>query len=312
ELLGVEALDDNVFGLHSPSGEYVLKVMHRRALLSHQRYEFWLIKALRRQNISFYLPMPILDTQGEAFHQRENGDVWVLTRRFYGEHIVPGNVDHAYVVGAALSEFHRAAQSLPPLLRPDYLEYSLKQRTLPHIRAPLPTDVAQLGLQATPEGQHRLERFRRLARQFTTAPPLPHNALLWHITHGDFFGEHLLYDGDRITAVLDFKHAHPDYRAREFAETLLRVGGDLTPIFWGTARAFVEGYAEHAALTDVEIHLVPRFMVETQVERILYYGHSGQPAHAARALRGQEEISAWLEVEESRLIAMLRGTFLGE
>lgn len=306
----VEALERDVYLVRSEPAEYALKVYGQGASLDQQRYEHWLMLALSSFDLSFELPRPIRNHQGATFFTTPEGEIWVLSPRLYGQQVQPNDPDHAYAVGAALAELHKVLALIQPLLRPDFMDYNPEERTLLHLRGRLPIETEALGLPNTPEGIHRLRRFLILAKQFQVPPPL-NDQLHWHIIHGDFFGTNLLYNGERVTGVLDFKFARPDYRAREFAETLMRVANDLGPLFWGTARAFVEGYASMLSLTRAEIDVTPRFMVEYQVDRIMYYAYS-QPQRAAEALRIQEDISAWLEIEQPRLLAMLRGVFLGE
>jgi homoserine kinase type II len=309
--LQIEAMSQEIYAIQSADGEFVLKVFAPDEPLDQHRYQHWLLLALEPLGLSFNLPYPLRDRQGATFHVAPSGEVWVLTRRYSGQGMFPNDPDQAYAVGAALAELHGALETIQPFTRPDAPDYNLNQRTLLHLRDALPSDPAQIGLHNTPEGKHRMKRFLILARQFQQPPPAPDQYLHWHIVHGDFFGANLLYDGERVTGVLDFKFVRPDYRVREFAETLLRVANDLGPLFWGTARAFVEGYAEKLYLTRPEIELVPRFMVEYLVDQVLFYAGK-QPQRAATALRIQEDISAWQEIEQSRLLAMLRGVFLGE
>jgi Ser/Thr protein kinase RdoA (MazF antagonist) len=305
-------LENNVYLLQHQGQAYALKICPPDTHPSHPHYEHWVILGLQSAALSFELPIPIRTRHDATYYQAPDGEIWTLARKLEGEWMRPNDPDQAYAVGAALAELHRALASLPSLLRPDFQHYNLDQRTLVHLRQTLPTQTAQIGLGQTPESLYRLQRFLILAEQFKSPPPYPDgNGLHWHIVHGDFFGANVLYNGEAVSGVLDFKYARPDYRVREFAETLLRVTNDLGPLFWGTARSFVEGYASILKLTRPEIDLTPRFIVEYYVDRILYYAQH-QPTRAANALRVQEDISAWLEVEQSRVLAMLRGVFLGE
>jgi Ser/Thr protein kinase RdoA (MazF antagonist) len=305
-------LDDRVYRIITPEQEYALKVYRRETRLEQQRYVHWILTSLRNLPLTFSLPFPVRSQRGGTFHMAANGDVWVLAPLLAGEKIQPNDPDHAYAVGAALSELHVALAQIQPITPPGWGDYTPQQRILPHLLGAMPAEPADLGLQDTPESQHRLKRFLRLAKTFLEEPPPPSWDIHWHVIHGDFFARNLLYDGEQITGVLDFKGAHPDYRAREVAQTLMTVASDLGALFWGIARSFLEGYIQYLRLTRAEIDMIPRFVVESQVDHILAYTQSGQRAHAARALRSQEEISAWLEVEQPRLLAMMRGVFLGE
>lgn len=312
EPISAEALDDRVSLIRTATNQYALKVYRWDATLEEQRYEHWLLMTLLGYELSFDLPYPVRNQQGATFHSVSDTTLWVLSPLLHGDEMKPNDPDQAYAAGAALGELHSVLADVQPLLRPNQLDYTPDSRVLPGLRGPLPTDPAKVGLQNTPESQHRLKRFIQTAEDLKQPPPAPTAELRWHIVHGGFFGSNLLYDGERVSGVLDFKNAHPDFRAREFAHALMNISTDLGSMFWAISRAFVEGYAEHLRLSRAEIALLPRFVVEQPVHEVMNYVRNNQPAHAANILRWQEEISAWLEVEETRFLAMLRGIMLGE
>ena len=307
----VERVEANVYYVASHQGDFALKIYPVGTSLDGQRYQHWLLNALEAHIRGFTVPTPVRNREGGSFYTAPNGATWVLAPRLSGQAMQPNDPDQAYEAGRALAEIHQAFQQIQPLPNPDFPDYDINRRILPSLRRALPDDPSKLGLQNTRESRYRLQRFIALV-QSLEEPPLPSNDIHWHIIHGDFSVSNLLYDGERVVGVLDFEAAHPDYRIREFAETLMRITNDLGPLFWGTARTFVEGYKEKLRLTRPEIDLLPRFIVERRVVQVLEYCHSGQQVHAAQALRTQEEVSTWLESEQSRLLAMLRGIFLGE
>ena len=154
-----------------------------------------------------------------------------------------------------------------------------------------------------------MRRFNTTAREFQKPLPVPNENLPWQPVHGDFAKDNLRYDGERVSGVLNFDQARPDYRVYEFARTLLQVCGDPDPMFWGISRAFVEGYLSGLSLTTAEIDLVPHFMIAWHLEQVMLFARA-EPEKAAEALRHQEEVSAWLESERQRILTMLRGIFL--
>ncbi len=310
-LLAIEAKTSYSYHLVTTEGRFTLTILPPHTSLDGHYYQHWLLVALAASPLSFTIPAPLRDRNGATLHPCANGEKWVITPRPEGQPIVANDPDHAYCMGAALAELHRALEQILPLPRPDFAPYTLHNRILPNLHKPMPHDPAQLGLSASRESQHRLRRFVAQARSHQESLPMPTHDLRWHITHGSFSGHHLRYNGERVVGVVEFGEAHPDYRALEFASALLWVASDLGPMFWGTARAFVEGYAGFVQLTRAEIDLIPRLMVAMQVDRVLSFAGT-YPQQATTALRAHEDISAWLEGEQPRLEAMLRGVFLGE
>lgn len=307
----IEALDERRYAVSSAEGEFTLTIYPAGSSLEPPRYIHWVLKTLEGLPLSFKIAVPKRDARGATLHQPANGDSWSLMPYFVGDTIQPNDPDHAYAIGNGLGELHSMLSRLPPLPRPDYRGYDFRQRTLPNTLRKLPNQPDALGLSETPESVHRTRRFAKLAQAYQTQPPPPDQNIHWHLIHGDFFGASLIYDGDRLTSVQGFDFARPDYRAREFAETLMRVAADRGTLFWATARPFAEGYADYLVLSREEIDLIPEFIVAYQVDMVMTFA-GYQPAEAAKALMFQEEISAWVEAEGERLLAMLRGVFLGE
>jgi len=305
-------LDAHIYEIDSFQGRFILKLYPYGISLDSARFQHWLLMALAAKQHSFRVPAPIRNTQGATFYTAPNDVTWVLSPKLEGDRLLTGDPDHAYAAGVALGELHRSLADLPLLDNPDYPNYSSTQRTLPATRTRPPQVPADLGLADTNEALHRLQRFQKLTMLFRTPFPQPGPDLQWHLVHGDFTSDNLLYDGEQVMGVLDFWVAHPDYRVREFVDVLFHITGTLGTLFWGTARTFVEGYNEHCALTRREIALVPEMTIARYIDTVMQHVVARQPVHASHALREQEEISAWLEVESDRLKAMLRGVFLGE
>jgi Ser/Thr protein kinase RdoA (MazF antagonist) len=308
----MEQVEANRYTVSTSHGQFLLRIYPVGTSLEAQRYQHWLLTALQTRLRNFALPTPLRTSDGATFYTASNGATWVLVRHLQGTPLQANEVDQAYAAGNALALIHTALAQFQSLPNPAYPGYDLYNRSLPHTRGTPPNHPADLGLQNTREANHRLQRFIELVRLHQQPPPMPNIHINWHLVQGMFAPDNLLYDGERVIGVLDFGYAHPDYRVREFAHALMAIASDLSPLFWGIARAFVDGYSELLRLTRYEIALVPEFIVAQQVEQVMEYYRAGQPVHAAEALRFQEEISTWLEVEQSRLLAMLRGQFLGE
>jgi Ser/Thr protein kinase RdoA (MazF antagonist) len=77
--------------------------------------------------------------------------------------------------------------------------------------------------------------------------------------HGDFAREHLLFDGGRLSGVLDFDLAHVDARASDIAWSMISDCGEPpaeTAIDPALAAAFVAGYCAESPLTEQEARLI--------------------------------------------------------
>jgi len=77
--------------------------------------------------------------------------------------------------------------------------------------------------------------------------------------HGDFVREHLLFDGEQLSGVLDFDLAHVDARATDIAWSMISECGEPpveTAIDPSLAAAFVAGYCAESLLTERELRLI--------------------------------------------------------
>jgi Ser/Thr protein kinase RdoA (MazF antagonist) len=91
--------------------------------------------------------------------------------------------------------------------------------------------------------------------------------------HADFHNENLLFDGDRLTAVLDFDEVHRDARAVDLACSIVNdcaePPADIATDPRATA-AFVAGYAAESPLTDAELRLIVPLMRAYHVWLLAY------------------------------------------
>lgn len=98
----------------------------------------------------------------------------------------------------------------------------------------------------------RYRSVRELAR-------LGYGALSDQLVHFDFHNENLFFDGDELTALLDFDSVHLDARVADIACSIANDCAE-PPADIATspaaAAAFVDGYVRHTALDDVELRLI--------------------------------------------------------
>jgi len=94
--------------------------------------------------------------------------------------------------------------------------------------------------------------------------------------HGDWHPGNLVFEGDRVSAVLDFDNARPGHRTSDIATGVLQfsmIGGKSDPRTWpehadlARVEAFLTGYDSVVAdrLTKAELEGIPPLMIEALI-----------------------------------------------
>ncbi|MBI2766055.1 MAG: phosphotransferase [Chloroflexi bacterium] len=91
-------------------------------------------------------------------------------------------------------------------------------------------------------------RQRELLEAFEVLPPEHFSSLPSQVLHGDFHDQQVLFDGDRVTAVVDWEIWHSDARAWEVVRSLAFSRMLGSPLMGD----YLSGYREHVTLADDE------------------------------------------------------------
>jgi len=185
-------------------------------------------------------PAPLRARNGEPFLVWSGAYVslfpWV-PGRVLGRHEI--KAEPARQAGQALATLHRAGGGYPDQRAGRYEPEEIRRR-FDRIAGMAGGDpalrdaVAMMGPELA-----ALERERR--------PTLPHGVI-----HGDLFIDNVLYEGDRLTALLDFEQASWGRLAYDLAVTLLAFAFGRDDFDRDSTRALLEGYAAGRAPGDDE------------------------------------------------------------
>ncbi len=196
-------------------------------------YEWALIDHLR----SFDVLVPERVRGPGPGELRVAGRPVAVFRVVVGEDLCQARVDaqRAHAVGQALARASHAGQSFP---------------TVREGRFGLP-DVLRLLQNAearnVPELAEPIARLRAVHAELSANFP----ALPQGVVHGDLFRDNVLWQGDRIVALLDWESASHGTLIYDLAVTLLAwCCGDT--LDWSLARSMVEGYRTQRELADEE------------------------------------------------------------
>ncbi|MCK9485958.1 MAG: phosphotransferase [Dehalococcoidia bacterium] len=112
-----------------------------------------------------------------------------------------------------------------------------------------------------PERAHAFEALRE--RNLEDARARGYDDLPDHLVYFECLGNNILFDGDDVSAMLDFDQAHRDARVADLGRSLLTDGG----LDGWSLHAFLAGYQAHGdpPLTRQEVDLLPTMMLAAEI-----------------------------------------------
>jgi Ser/Thr protein kinase RdoA (MazF antagonist) len=141
-----------------------------------------------------------------------------------------------------------------------------------------------------------------------------HGTLPELVIHGDYYAGNLLFDGDRVVAVVDYDKACWQPRVVELAEVLVyfaspRPGYTQHLIYpgalqWGPFKRYLRAYSRVAAPSDSELRALPDYIqciwLQISLQRLWEKGK--RPPWALEALHEVRDLGDWAKANASRII----------
>lgn len=146
------------------------------------------------------VPHPLQDRNGIALKSLHNRPA-LLQPRFQGRHLEQLTADHCAQIGTALAQFHTAGRDFY-LKRQAHRGVFWWRRESSHIAHQLSAEDARLL-------QEEVRLFDQLREQPWQLP--------MGVIHGDLFYDNALFDGDRLSAILDLYNACTGYLLYDLA-----------------------------------------------------------------------------------------------
>lgn len=192
-----EGIENTNYFLTTADGEYVLTLYER---VPAEDLPFYLNFTSHLAKLGVAVPMPIADRTGGLFSIL-NGRPAALTQRVLGRPVMQPDVLHCQAVGVELGRLHNASRAF----RTRISNKRGPAWTLATSRAVRPYVSAEQNQLI--EEELKFQRERRQTR-------LPNGAI-----HADLFRDNVLFDGERLTALIDFGFAATDEFAYDLAIT---------------------------------------------------------------------------------------------
>jgi homoserine kinase type II len=189
DLKGIAAgITNTNYFVTTNQSRFVLTIFEKN-ILSELSYFVDLMAHLAKQSVP--CPQPVCDKQGVALHML-HGKPALMVTCLEGKDIAVPTLDDVKQVADALANLHLAGQT--------FKELSINQRdeewrdTTAQKVAPFLTLADQQMLQKELDYQHSLD-----------LSSLPHG-----VVHGDLFRDNVLFDGNKLSGIIDFYYACDD------------------------------------------------------------------------------------------------------
>ena len=228
-------IENTNYFVTTTKGRYVLTLYER---LPAEELPFYLNLMAHLAHAGVECPAPEADRTG-AFFSMLNGKPASLVTRVDGEPMLEPDSVHCAAVGAALGRLHRASATYRPRLT--------------NRRGPSWWRQAARAVRPflAPEQNQLLAGEIKFLTGFAKVR-MPRGAI-----HGDLFCDNVLFEGDRVSGIIDFGFAATDFLAYDFASTvndwcIVNDGADAGALIPDFVDALVGAYSDVRELTADE------------------------------------------------------------
>ncbi|MBN1876427.1 MAG: phosphotransferase [Anaerolineae bacterium] len=285
-------------GIQTKSGMFVWKTYTHA---SHSDpativYEHAVFQYLNQQALSFALPQPLPNREGQVLFKTAKG--WAILRRYIpGDPLDPQNLKEVTAMGAMLGELHVALRHCPIGARPGRQLFQLFF-AFPHPHYdPLRLVPADLGLPNSAHYQSLFAWWQEEAKLLQAFLDTQYPTLPWQLCHNDISPNNVMIVQNQVRGLLDFEFATPAPRAFDVAMALrmtMRVWENPEP--WATIRAFFQGYRPWIVLSEQEVHALPMLIrLRSVMASLLRLGRQQDLAQIATPIQYCRNNVQWFE-----------------
>lgn len=232
---------------------YVLRVYRNTADASRVRDEHDLLGRLAAAELPFATPRLVRTRDGDTLAVLETPAGARLAALFFRIPGDPAALDapNARLGGRALAQLDAALGRLhlpvrqPLTLRDVHPQVGEPAAALADVGLGAAADVAAAVLERVEDAHGALSQ-----------------SLPWQIIHGDFAFPNLLVDGGKVSGLVDFEFAGPDFRAGDLAAALYVIAVRAEErARWAALEAFAAAYRHSLPLDPLEVAALPELML---------------------------------------------------
>jgi len=185
-------IENTNFFVDTDRGEYVLTLFER---LTWEQLPFYLHLMQHLAERGIPVPRPSPDAEGRILHRLKDKPA-VVVDKLRGKSELAPSIEHCRAVGEMLARMHLAGR--------DYGRHQPNLRGLPWWKETVPVLLPHLG------EQQRTLLVGELDFQTRTAASSDYAVLPRGPVHADLFRDNVMFDGDRLSGLLDFYFAGCD------------------------------------------------------------------------------------------------------
>jgi len=286
--------------------KYVLRMYENHQSIDTVEYELEICQRLQARPISFQVPQPVANRAGGYCTRTEQGAVAVLFLYIPGDRAAVTNLEHVKAIGKLTAELQEAFADLCIDREPPHSPYRELYQTHPLITR----EVLAQFFERPPEGFNReplnilrteMETFEQEIGAFSD---LPHQ-----LVHGDLNCSNILVRGGRVSGVLDFEFASPDFRIMDAAIFLSELIVHVQEDRWTHVEAYLTGYGAAGGMTLREVMALPLCIKNRRMSNVIHFlgrllAGLDDPAVAEQQLKRFVALNRWLDENAERLIRL--------
>ncbi|WP_219837482.1 phosphotransferase [Paenibacillus sp. R14(2021)] len=272
--------------IYADKAKFVLRVYdnHRDTAIVSMEHE--LLVKLQQAGLTFQVPLPIANVDGETVTASPGGKLAALYGYIEGTRPVSENIHHVESLGRAAGELSHALAAISDIegLVPVYKPYYAWQETHAAMDADALTALC-LNIPLLANRKNEVEELLLMQARLTTLNEafrrLPHQWI-----HGDIVFTNAVANGDEIVGLLDFEFCTVDLRAMEIAVVLAEFPSDNDGEAKERIEVFCRGFGSQTRLTEQELRLLPDLIQLRMLDVWLHF--------AGRLQEGLDPAAVWL------------------
>lgn len=270
---GTSGMNNTTKFLVVDNEEYILRIYESHNDNAKVNYEHSVLKALKKRSLTFDIPEPKVNLEGEAIGKASDGKLVSISKMIKGNNPNLKKYEQFYSLGKVVGEITSELGKINIAKEPIYSSCYELEKSYP--KCPL-NKVIEFCNNPPEEFESEKSDLIELSKYFIEFQKiipmlrkLPHQLI-----HGDINASNVLEDEEKnISAVLDFEFVAKDLRAMDLGICLSETIANETDdnIIFYNMESFIKGYNKYIQLTHDEINIVPALIMLRRLDVIIHF-----------------------------------------